>query len=176
MINRIKRLSYSFDPRVDQAIFKDRLMIYKDIDPSFRRPVYSKLLKLDESEETILNKVDEIYSTKFKNSESFSEMMAMSLDELNNSDDPLILFAKETFDESMKYEKESEERGAKRQLLKSKFIGLLKKYYKSSNKQLYADANGTLRVTYGNVKAVSLKDGLTYEPFTRLEGIPEAHR
>ena len=32
----------------------------------------------------------------------------------------------------MKYEKESEERGAKRQLLKSKFIGLLKKYYKSS--------------------------------------------
>ena len=175
MINRIKRLSYSFDPRVDQAIFRDRLMIYKDIDPSLRRPVYSTLLKLDESEETILNKVDEIYSTQFKNSESFSEMMAMSLDELNNSDDPLILFAKDTFDESMKYEKESEERGAKRQLLKSKFIGLLKKYYKSSNKQLYADANGTLRVTYGNVKAVSLKDGLTYEPFTRLEGIPEKH-
>ena len=57
---------------------------------------------------------------KFKNSESFSEMMAMSLDELNNSDDPLILFVKETFDESMRYEKESEERGAKRQLLKSK--------------------------------------------------------
>ena len=106
MINRIKRLSYSFDPRVDQAIFNDRLMIYKDIDPSLRRPVYSKLLKLDESEETILNKVDEIYSTQFKNSESFTEMMAMSLDELNNSDDPLILFAKETFDESMKYEKE----------------------------------------------------------------------
>jgi hypothetical protein len=102
-------------------------------------------------------------------------MMAMSLDELNNSNDPLVLFAKDTFDESMKYEKESEERGAKRQLLKSKFIGLLKKYYQSSNKQLYADANGTLRVTYGNVKGVSLKDGLTYEPFTRLEGIPQKH-
>ena len=104
-------------------------MIYKDIDPSLRRPVYSKLLKLDEPREKTLNKVDEIYSTQFKNSESFSEMMAMSLDELNNSNDPLVLFAKETFDESMEYEKESEERGAKRQLLKSKFIGLLKKYY-----------------------------------------------
>ena len=124
MINRIKRLSYSFDPRVDQAIFKDRLMIYKDIDPSLRRPVYSKLLKLDKSEETILNKVDEIYSTQFKNSESFSEMMAMSLDELNNSDDPLYPVCERDLDESMKYEKESEERGAKRQLLKSKFIGL----------------------------------------------------
>ena len=51
----------------------------------------------------------------------------------------------------------------------------MKKYYKSSNKQLYADANGTLRVTYGNVKAVSLKDGLTYESFTKLEGIPQKH-
>ena len=35
--------------------------------------------------------------------------------------------------------------------------------------------NRTLRVTYGNVKGVSLKDGLTYEPFTRLEGIPQKH-
>ena len=175
MINRIKRLSYSFDPRVDQAIFEDRLMVYKDMNSSLRRPVYSKLLKLDGSEEVIVNKVDEIYLTEFKNSESFLKMMEMSLDELNNSNDPLVLFAKETFDESMQYEKESEERGAKRQLLKSKFIGLLKKYYQASNKQLYADANGTLRVTYGNVKGVSLKDGLTYEPFTRLEGIPQKH-
>jgi hypothetical protein len=173
--NRIKSLNYSFDPRVDQAMFEDRLMVYKYIDASLRRTVYSKLLKLDESEEVILNKVDEIYSTEFKNSESFLKMMAMSLDELNNSNDPLVLFAKDTFDESMKYEKESEERGAKRQLLKSKFIGLLKKYYESSNKQLYADANGTLRVTYGNVRGVSLKDGLIYEPFTRLEGIPQKH-
>ena len=85
MINRIKRLSYSFDPRVDQAIFKDRLMVYKDMNSSLRRPVYSKLLKLDESEEVILNKVDEIYLTEFKNSESFLKMMEMSLDELNLS-------------------------------------------------------------------------------------------
>ena len=175
MTNRIKSLNYSFDPRVDQAMFLDRLMVYKDIDSSLRRTVYSEILKLDESEEAILNKVDEIYSTEFKNSESFLKMMAMSLDELNNSNDPLVLFAKDTFDESMEYEKESEERGAKRQLLKSKFIGLLKEYYESSNKQLYADANGTLRVTYGNVKGVSLKDGLTYDPFTRLEGISQKH-
>ena len=102
-------------------------------------------------------------------------MLEMSLDELNNSQDPLIVFAKDTFDESLAYEKESEETGAKRQLLKSKFIGLLKKYYESSGKQMYADANGTLRVTYGNVAGVSLKDGLIYEPFTRLEGIAQKH-
>ena len=175
IINRIKSLDYSFDPRVDRAIFEDRLIIYSSFDSSLRRPTYSKLLKLDESKEIILSKVDEIYSTDYKTSENFLQMSEMSLDELNNSQDPLIIFAKDTFDESLAYEKESEETGAKRQLLKSKFIGLLKKYYESSGKQMYADANGTLRVTYGNVAGVSLKDGLIYEPFTRLEGIAQKH-
>ena len=175
IINRIKSLDYSFDPRVDRAIFEDRLIVYSGFDSSLRRATYSKLLRLDESKEIILSKVDEIYSTDYQTSENFLQMFKMSLDELNNSQDPLIVFAKDTFDESLSYEKESEEIGAKRQLLKSKFIGLLKKYYESSGKQMYADANGTLRVTYGNVAGVSLKDGLIYEPFTRLEGIAQKH-
>ena len=173
--NRIKRLDYSFDHRVDQAIFLDRLLTYKTFDASLRRPTYSNLLGLDKSEKIILSKVDEIYSTKYKTSKNFLQMMNMSLNELNKSNDPLIIFAKETFEESLKYEKEFEEIGAKRQLLKSKFIKLLKKYYESLDKQMYADANGTLRVTYGNVAGVSLKDGMIYEPFTRLEGIVQKH-
>ena len=173
--NRIKRLDYSFDHRVDQAIFLDRLLTYKTFDASLRRPTYSNLLGLDKSEKIILSKVDEIYSTKYKTSKNFLQMMNMSLNELNKSNDPLIIFAKETFEESLKYEKEFEEIGAKRQLLKSKFIKLLKQYYESLDKQMYADANGTLRVTYGNVAGVSLKDGMIYEPFTRLEGIVQKH-
>jgi len=175
IINRIKSLDYSFDPRVDRAIFEDRLIVYSGFDSSLRRATYSKLLRLDESKEIILSKVDEIYSTDYQTSENFLQMFEMSLDELNDSQDPLIIFAKDTLDESLAYEKEFEETGAKRQLLKSKFIGLLKKYYESSGKQMYADANGTLRVTYGNVAGVSLKDGLIYEPFTRLEGIAQKH-
>ena len=126
-------------------------------------------------EEIMIKKVDKIYSTKYQTADDFLKMLNLSLKELDKSDDPLILFAKEVFDESLEFEKEFEEMGAKRQLLKSKFISLLKEYYKSLDKQMYADANGTLRVTYGNVAGVSLKDGLTYEPFTRLEGISQKH-
>ena len=173
--NRIKSLDYSFDARVDKAIFKDRLKVYAGIDSSLRRAVYSQMLKIDESDDAILRKVDEIYSTKYKNSEDFLKMLEMNIDELNESSDPLIVFIKEIFDESIKYEKASEENDAKKQLLKSKFISLLKRYYELSGKQIYADANGTLRVTYGTVNGVSLKDGLIYEPFTRLEGIAQKH-
>jgi hypothetical protein len=37
------------------------------------------------------------------------------------------------------------------------------------------DANGTLRVTYGQVKGVDAKDGLYYKPLTTLAGIIEKH-
>ena len=47
IMNRIKSLDYSFDLKVDKAIFTDRLSVYAKIEPSLRRPTYSKLLKLD---------------------------------------------------------------------------------------------------------------------------------
>ena len=175
LVNRIKSLDYSFDARIDKEIFIDRLKNYADIDKLYRRPTYSKLLNLDGDFEESKNIVEEIYSTKYKNSESLLQLMDLSLEELNKSDDPLIIFAKQTYQESLDYEKKYEAQSAKRQLLKSKFIGLLKNYYEAANKELYSDANGTLRVTYGNVAGVSLKDGINYEPFTRLEGISQKH-
>ena len=173
--NRIKALDYSYDHEVDRVIFLDRLMTYKNFDKSYRRATYSKLLRLDENEEVVTQRVNEIYKTKYKNSKNFLNMMSLTLEELNSSQDPLIIFIKDIFEESLEYEKESERVGAQRQLLKSKFNNLLRKYYESSGRQMYADANGTLRVTYGNVAGVSLQDGIRYEPFTRLEGIAQKH-
>jgi hypothetical protein len=44
---------------------------------------------------------------------------------------------------------------------------------KSQGKPVYADANGTLRVSYGQVMAYSPRDGITKGPFTTAEGILE---
>ena len=66
-----------------------------------------------------------------------------------------------------------EQSSARKQLLRSKFIKLLRAFYKSTNKQIYADANSTLRVTFGNVMGSSLRDAVYYHPFTKLEGIVE---
>jgi hypothetical protein len=38
-----------------------------------------------------------------------------------------------------------------------------------------ADANGTLRVTFGHVKGYSPRDGVTFAPLTRLGGLVEKH-
>ena len=135
LLNRIKSLDYSFDARVDKEIFLDRLKNYANIDNSYRRPIYSELLGLDGDFAETKNTVEEIYSTEFNNSETLLQLMDLNLEELNRSLDPLIIFAKKTYQESLDYEKKYEAQSARRQLLKSKFIGVLKKYYETSNKQ-----------------------------------------
>ncbi len=73
----------------------------------------------------------------------------------------------------MAREKKNKARSSLQQKNKSIFIKSLRKFYKSQGKDIYADANGTLRVTFGNVMGVELKDGVYYKPFTTLEGIAQ---
>jgi len=173
--NSIKRMDYSFDSNVDKAIFLDRLETYKGFPKNLRRPVFSKELNLDQELGKTKIIVDEIYSSTFITSAEMLRLKDMSLKQMNALNDPLIIFVKSIYEESLKYEKMYEKQSARREFLKSNFIKLLRKYYKSINKEIYADANGTLRVTYGNVLGVSIKDGAFYKPFTTLEGIVEKH-
>lgn len=45
-----------------------------------------------------------------------------------------------------------------------------------SDKSFYSDANGTLRITYGNVKGYTPKDGAKYDFYTYLDGIMEKYK
>ena len=173
--NSIKRMDYSFDRNVDKAIFLDRLETYKGFPKNLRRPVFSKELNLDQEFNKTKIAVDEIYSSTFITSTEMLRLKNMSLKQMNALNDPLVIFVQSIYEESLKYETIYEKRTARRQFLKSNFIKLLRKYYKSINKEIYADANGTLRATYGNVSGVSIKDGSFYKPFTTLEGIAEKH-
>ena len=130
---------------------------------------------LDDNFELTKKKVSELYSSEFITADAMMKLKDMSLDELDSSKDPLMNFVRSIYPETLVYEKKYDETRARRQLLKSNFIKLLRQYYQSNNKEIYADANGTLRVTYGNVSGVELRDGVYYKPFTTLEGIAEKH-
>lgn len=44
-----------------------------------------------------------------------------------------------------------------------------------SEKRMYPDANSTLRVTYGNVKGYTPKDGVKYDAYTYMDGLMEKY-
>ena len=171
--NRIKYLNNSFNIRVDKQLFLANLEKYRTFSNDLRRPIYSELLSLDENSEATLSKVDTIYSTSYSTPESMLKLYDMSFDEITQLDDPLINFMVSLYEESKSKEELGEKSAARKQLLRSKFIKLLRSYYQSIGKQIYSDANSTLRVTFGNVMGSSLRDAVYYHPFTKLEGILE---
>jgi hypothetical protein len=171
--NRIKYLNNSFNIRVDKQLFLANLEKYRTFSNDLRRPVYSELLSLDENSEATLSKVETIYSTSYSTPESMLKLYDMSFDEITQLDDPLINFMVSLYEESKSKEELGEKSAARKQLLRSKFIKLLRSYYQSIGKQIYSDANSTLRVTFGNVMGSSLRDAVYYHPFTKLEGILE---
>ena len=171
--NRIKYLNNSFNLRVDKQLFLANLEKYRTFSSDLRRPIYSELLSLDENSEATLSKVDTIYSTSYSTPESMLKLYDMSFDEITQLDDPLINFMVSLYEESKSKEELGEKSAARKQLLRSKFIKLLRAYYQSIGKQIYSDANSTLRVTFGNVMGSSLRDAIYYHPFTKLEGILE---
>mgnify|MGYP005720925593 FL=1 len=171
--NRIKYLNNSFNIRVDKQLFLANLEKYRTFSSDLRRPIYSELLSLDENSEATLSKVDTIYSTSYSTPESMLKLYEMSFDEITQLDDPLINFMVSLYEESKSKEELGEKSAARKQLLRSKFIKLLRAYYQSIGKQIYSDANSTLRVTFGNVMGSSLRDAVYYHPFTKLEGILE---
>ena len=174
--NSIRSAQYRFEAKIDKAIFLDRLQTYKAFDEDLRRPEFSRALKLDGSHEETIAVVDKIYSSEFTDPTKMLELFEKSFEEITALKDPLINFIKSIYAESKEYEKQFDAERAERQKLRSTFIKLSKDYYQKINKPLYADANGTLRVTYGNVMGLELQDGIAYKPFTSLEGILEKHQ
>ena len=173
----IKSLDYRLDKRVDKEIFINRLEKYRTFDGNLRRPQFSNYFQLDADFKKSKKIVEDIYSQKslLDSTEDRLSLIDLSLGELNSIKDPFINIARILFDEQMEYENIAKSEASEKQRLKSTFIKSLRKYYKSIGKSLYSDANGTLRITFGNVKGVSLEDGIIYGPFTRLEGINEKH-
>ncbi len=175
LVNRMRGMEYRFDPEVDKGIFLFRLNKYRDVNSSDRHKIYSELLKLDNSYEETISVVDGMYDypSDLLEVSKRVELLDASIDELNESTDPFIIFARNVFDEGMEREKKNKARSSLQQKNISIFIKSLRRFYKSQGKDIYPDANGTLRVTFGNVMGVELKDGVYYKPFTTLEGIAQ---
>ena len=173
LVNRMRGLDYRFDAEVDKGIFLFRLNKYRDVASKDRRETFSKTFMLDSSFEDTTSVVEAMYSypSDLLDTNKRIELLDSSFEELNASSDPFIMLAKAMFDEGMQREKKNKARSSLQQKNKSVFIKSLRSFYKSQGKDIYADANGTLRVTFGNVMGVELNDGIYYKPFTTLEGI-----
>ena len=170
----MKAMNRRFDADIDKAILFSMLERYAAL------PKNERLVEIDQffgienglDKNKLSTKLDIMYAqTELADQAKRLEWMNKTAEDFENSKDPFIQLAVKTFDVRMKLEQQGKELSGNINAYRPKYMEALIAYYEAKGKPVYADANSTLRITYGNVKGYSPQDGLVATPFTTLEGI-----
>lgn len=170
----MKAVNRRYDADMDKKIILAMFKHYMQLPKSQRLASLDAFFNVDKNynQQQFQAKLEKMYQTT-KLSEQSTRVAWMSKAPLDfiNSNDPFIQLAIATHAERMDIEEASEELAGNIQSYRPKYMEALIAYFNSQDLPVYADANSTLRVTYGNVKGYSPQDGLVATPFTTIEGI-----
>jgi hypothetical protein len=113
--------------------------------------------------------VDEAYKTsRLADVEYVKTLFKLSPKELEALNDPFINLTVSLFPEFKQNDKASQAFAANITELRKQYIEAL---YEWKGGNLYPDANGTMRFTYGPIRGYDPADAVTYHPFTSLKGV-----
>lgn len=173
---RLTSIDRRFDPSVDAAVWKMFMTRYNAEAKSGRIAVLDDFFGLRGGKlpADIDSKLDRLYqTTKLDNVDNRIELLTATKAELEASNDPFMKLAIALFPVEIDIEDKGKTLSGEADALLPEYMRAIIAWQQSQGVVTYPDANSTLRVTYGTVMGGSPKDGLIYEPFTRLEGITE---
>ena len=177
--NRLKRLQRRFDPQVEQAVLEYALGQYLQLPKSEHIPPLDAFfgLKGDGKDAArIHEKLTAMYAkTGLKDEQTRLGWLEKDAKTIEQSDDPFLQLAVALFDWRMQREKRNKALYADIEEARMHYMAALLDYARAKHLPLYADANGSLRITFGKVMGYSPKDGVWYQPFTSLRGIAEKY-
>jgi len=167
---RIMQMSY--DPQVDRRVFKYFLMRAVDLPANQRIEAVDAVLQGAtgaEAEKKIDAFLDKLYAgTKLGSADERLRMFDLSREELLKQGDSFVDFAVKLNKESKVLEDKDKTMGGALQRLSPRFMEAYR-LWKGGN--LYPDANGTMRLTYGSVKGYVPRDAVVYKYVTTLTGV-----
>ncbi len=115
--------------------------------------------------------IENAYSkSQLAGEEYLLELFGKTPDEIRAIDDPFIQFAIELYPLYQEQKEIGKTRKGALDQLYSKLIDVKKEFMGS---EFVPDANGTLRLTYGNIRGYSPRDAVYSYPITTLDGVVE---
>ena len=171
-------LNKRFDQQVDKGLLMHFVQEYLTLPASQRDATFDAYFGIkdgmdnDKLTAMLSSKLDKMYAaTELTDAEARLAWMDKSIEDFKNSNDPFIQYAVAMHDVNMAREKEDKALSGKLQKARPAYMEAMIAFKKSRGEAVYADANSSLRITYGNVKGYSPQDGLYATPFTTLEGM-----
>ncbi len=174
----LKRFNRRWDEKVAKELYKFFVAEYATLPMDMRVKSFDKAMNIEETfnADNFAKTIDSMFSkTKLTDEAVRLAWMNKSVEDFKKSNDPFIQLAVATYDENYQRELKNKQRSGQFQQLRPKYMAAMIDFYAHLDKPIYADANSTLRVTYGNVKGYSPKDGIYATPFTTLEGLLAKH-
>ncbi len=170
----MQRISRRYDKQVDKAMLSYLLGRYAELPEQYRSNAVDSFYGI--SDRFDQGQVEQIIEDSYAQSTLDDEAtrlawMEKSQEEFENSSDPLIRYAVASHDEKMLLERSDKELRGRFQQWRPRYMEAVIAYNRSLDRPIYADANSSLRVTFGQVRGNQPKDGLVNQPFTTLEGI-----
>lgn len=170
----MKMLNKRFDEQVDKALFLHFVKEYMTLPAEKRNETFDVYFGLDQGLDmkALEDKINKMYAeTELTTAEARLAWMEKSVEDFEKSDDPFIQYAVTMYDVTMAKEEQDKALSGKLQQARPAYMEAMIAFKKSRGEAVYADANSSLRITYGNVKGYSPQDGLYATPFTSLEGM-----
>jgi hypothetical protein len=174
---KIARMDRSFDPRVDRALLEDSLRTYAALPSSERLPSMDTWFGIVDGEAAtaaISATLDAMYAaTTLDDTKARLRLLEVDRATLEASADPFLRYAVALHDTDRRLEDEENARAGRSMAARPPVAEAMNAFFEATGEVAYPDANGTLRVTYGQVKGYSPRDAVVYRPFTTVSGILE---
>jgi hypothetical protein len=164
---RLTRLEQSFVASVDQARWSAALQRYAKLDAKNHPPGVDALLPPVAQMATLY------HSTELADTAKRLAWIGKDPGAFRQSRDPFIVLAVRLQDAAMALEDRRKDADGNLERVIPQYMEAVIRWKTAQGKPVYADANSTLRVSYGNVAPFSPHDGLVKGPFTTVNGILE---
>jgi hypothetical protein len=170
----LKQMERRFDPKVDQQLMVYGLQRYVTLPKAQRLPALDAWLGDAKTAAQLTQKVAALYAgSQLANTDERLKWFKADSGAIEASNDSMLKLARAVQPQLKKLEDDMDARTGEMSKLRPRYMQAMIAWKDSQHLPVYPDANSSLRVTFGNVQGVAPRDGVSYAPFTTVQGILE---
>lgn len=170
----LKQMERRFDPKVDQQLMVYGLQRYVTLPKAQRLPALDAWLGDAKTAAQLTQKVAALYAgSQLANTDERLKWFKADSGAIEASNDSMLELARAVQPQLKKLEDDMDARTGEMSKLRPRYMQAMIAWKDSQHLPVYPDANSSLRVTFGNVQGVAPRDGVSYAPFTTVQGILE---
>jgi len=163
----------NFSASADKLILMELLRKASKLPKEQRIKNLDQIFALDQDEANWIRIIDVAYSaTRLSNKESLEDLLSKSLEEIKNSEDPILKWISSLQPQIKEARGLAEARSGKLSKLSAQWSEVKQLFEKS---HFIPDANGTFRLTLGRIRGYAPQDAVFKYPITTVSGILEKH-